>query len=190
MSASMFALGQPELDDAARSVAKRWAWFFAAGIAITVLGILLISNIYDAARTLAVLVGLALLVQAIDEFVNASRYSPKWAGYALGAVYLVTGVLALAWPDITLWALAVVVGVGSLISGVGELIFVIRNHHDLPNRWVFVLLGLASVAIGIMALAWPRATVAVLALLLGIRVLIAGIVLIIFSLGLRRIAKY
>ena len=189
MSASIYALGPLEMDEAARSVAKRWGWYLAAGLAVTALGILLIFNIFDAVGTLALLVGLSLIVQGVDEFVNAARYSPRWAGYLLGAVYLVTAALALAWPDITLWVLAVVVGVGWLVGGLGELIFVIRNHHDLPYRWVFVMLGLVSVTIGIMALAWPDATIIVLAVLLGIRVLFAGITMIMFSLGLRRIAS-
>lgn len=104
----------------------------------------------------------------------------------LGVVYLVTGALAIAWPGITLWSLAVVVGVGYLIGGIGQLLFVLRNHHDLPNRWAFVVLGVVTTLTGILALAWPGATILVLAILLGVRVLMSGVMMIMFSLGLRR----
>ena len=73
-------------------------------------------------------------------------------------------------------------------KSIGEMIFALRNHHDLPNRWAFVLLGVISTVAGILALVWPGATILVLAILLGIRVLISGITLITFSLGLRQVA--
>lgn len=183
----MFALGPRELDDAARSVAKRWGWYLLAGVAITVIGLLLLFNLFDAVATLAILVGVSLVIQGVDEIANAGRYQPRWPGYVLGLIDIVAGGLALAWPGVTLWALAVIVGVGYLVSGIAQLVFVIRNHHDLPNRWVFVLLGAVSVLTGLVALSWPRATILVLAIFLGIRVLMTGIAMIAFSLGLREI---
>lgn len=183
----MFALGPRELDDAARAVAKRWGWYLVAGIAITVIGLLLLFNIFDAVGTLAVLVGISFIIEGVDEIANASRYQPRWPGYVLGTIDIVAGGLALVWPGITLWALAVIVGIGFLVSGIAQLAFVIRNHHDLPNRWVFVLLGAVSVLTGIISLVWPGATILVLAIFLGIRVLLAGIAMITFSLGLREI---
>lgn len=185
----MFALGMQELDAQARAVARRWGWYVAGGVAVAIVGVLLLANTFDAVATLAVLVALALAFQGIDELFNAGRYRPAWPGYLLGALYVLTAVWAIAWPDITLWALALVVGVGFIVSGVAELVVVTRFHHDLPNRWVFVALGVVTVATGLMALAWPGATILVLAVLLGVRVLMQGVMLIVFGLGLRKLAQ-
>jgi uncharacterized membrane protein HdeD (DUF308 family) len=45
-----------------------------------------------------------------------------------------------------------------------------------------------AVVVGVLALVWPGATVLVLAILLGVRVFIEGLVLMMFGLGLRRLA--
>lgn len=181
-----FRLGSEDLDAAARRVASKWWWYAIGGIAVMVLGVLLLANLFDAATTLAVLVAIALAFQGIDEIVNASRYRSRWPGYVVGGLYLITAVWAVAWPGITLWALAVVVGVGFVVSGLVEISMIARFHHHLPYRAAFIALGVMTILVGVLALAWPGATILVLAVLLGVRVFIEGLVLTMFGLGLRR----
>jgi uncharacterized membrane protein HdeD (DUF308 family) len=69
-----------------------------------------------------------------------------------------------------------------------EFFMLVRFHHELPYRWAFIALALMSILVGVLALAWPAATILVLALLLGARVFIEGLVLTFFGLGLRRLA--
>lgn len=183
-----FRLSAEDLDAAARRVAARWWWYVVGGLAVMVLGVLLLANLFEAATTLALLVAIALAFQGVDEIVNAPRYQPRWPGYILGVLYLITAVWAVSWPGITLWALAVVVGVGFLLSGVVELVMLVRFHHDLPYRWTFIALALLTILVGIIALAWPAATILVLAVLLGVRVFIEGLVLTMFGFGLRKLA--
>jgi uncharacterized membrane protein HdeD (DUF308 family) len=183
-----FRLSAEDLDSAARRVATRWWWYILGGIAVMVLGVLLLANLFTAATTLALLVAFALAFQGIDEIVNAPRYQPRWPGYVLGALYLITAAWAAVWPGITLWALAVVVGVGFVVSGVVELVMLFRFHHHLPYRWTFIALAVLSIVVGVMALAWPGATILVLAVLLGVRVFFQGFVLLLFGVGLRKLA--
>ena len=191
MSQSMFGfrLGAADLDPAARRVAARWWWYVIGGIAVTVLGVLLLANLFDAATTLALLVAIALAFQGIDEIVNAPRYQPRWPGYVLGVLYLVTAVWAAIWPGITLWALAVVVGIGFVVTGLVELMMLVRFHHDLPHRSAFIALSVLTLLVGVLALAWPEATILVLAVLLGARIFVEGLVLTFFGLGLRKLAR-
>jgi uncharacterized membrane protein HdeD (DUF308 family) len=191
MSESMlnFRLSAADLDAAARQVAQRWWWYVIGGIGVMVLGVLLLANLFTAATTLALLVAIALAFQGVDEIMNASRYQRRWPGYVLGILYVMTAVWAATWPGITLWALAVVVGVGFLVSGVVEFFMLVRFHHELSYRWAFIALALMSVLIGFLALVWPAATILVLAVLLGARVFIQGLVLTLFGLGLRRLAN-
>jgi uncharacterized membrane protein HdeD (DUF308 family) len=183
----IFALGPDQLDDEARRVAKHWVWYLIGGIALAAIGLLLLFNLVEAAHTLALLIALSLGIEGIEEIMNASRYQRKWPGYLMGALLLVTAIVAAVWPDITLWALAVIVGIGFIITGIAELVLVLRYHHDLSYRWLFIALGVITLLIGIMALVWPEATILVLAILLGFRVLMLGIILIMFALGLRKL---
>jgi len=98
--------------------------------------------------------------------------------------YLVAGFLAIVWPGVTLWALAVVTGVGLLVAGVVHTAGVIREH-DYTGWWLVLLAGLISIAAGLMALAWPEATILVLAVLLGVRTLVFGITEVVFAMWLR-----
>jgi uncharacterized membrane protein HdeD (DUF308 family) len=182
---SMFQVDPGALDEEARRLTGAWWLFVVAGLAVAAVGVLLLANPFEAATTLALLVALALALEGIEELLTASRYRPAWAGYLIGALYLVVAVWAVAWPDITLWALAVVVGIGLLVTGVVRLVAVLRFHHELPYRWLFLLGAVASIAIGVLALAWPEATVLVLAVILGVRVVIAGLTILAFGLGLR-----
>lgn len=185
----VYVLTGDDLDAAAERVSRRWGWFVAAGVAAVVLGVILLANPFTSARVLALLVALGLLIQGIDEIVNADRYHPRWPGYLLGTLLIATGIWAVAWPGITLWVLAVVVGVGFVVTGLTELMLVVRYHHELPNRGLFLVLAVSTVVLGILAVVWPKATIIVLAVVLGLRVLFQGLALVGFGLGLRRMSR-
>ncbi len=107
----------------------------------------------------------------------------------LGAIWLVAAVAALVWPDVTLWALAVAVGIGLIVGGVAEVLFAFRYRRELPRWGLWWLDGWLSVVIGVCALVWPEATVVVLAVLLGIRLVLRGCATVSFGLGLRELHR-
>jgi len=79
------------------------------------------------------------------------------------------------------------VGVGLIVGGVAEIIFVGRFKRQLPMWGVWLVDGLISVVVGIFALAWPEATILALAIILGLRVLLRGVATITFGLALRKL---
>jgi len=168
---------------------RRWWLVVVLGVAISVVGILLLANLASAAFTLALLIGLGLLLTGIEEIVEADRHQKRWPSYVLGAIWIVTAIWAVAWPGVTLWALAVVIGIGLIAGGIVGIAFAISYRRELPFWGVWLLDGLVSIAFGVMALAWPRATIIVLAILLGIRVLFRGLSTISFGLSLRTLAR-
>lgn len=168
---------------------RRWGVIVGIGVILAAIGILLLFNLSDAVKTLAILIGIGLLLTGIDEITQADRHEVRWPSYVLGALWLATAVAAIAWPDITLWALAAVVGIGLIAEGLAEIIFGVMYRRELPMWGVWLLDGGCSVVVGILALAWPRATVVVLAILLGLRVLFRGIATIAFGLSLRTIHR-
>jgi uncharacterized membrane protein HdeD (DUF308 family) len=102
-----------------------------------------------------------------------------------GAVLVLGGVLAVIWPGITLWVLAVVVGIDLIIAGVARIMGALSLRVE---GWGWLLFGgVLSVAVGLAALVWPDATVLVLGLLLGIRMLFFGIAEIMFGLALHEV---
>ena len=166
---------------------RRWWMVVGLGVVMIAIGVLLLVNPFDAVRTLAVLVAFGLVVASADELAQAERHEVKWPSYALAAIWFVTAIWALMWPGVTLWALAVTVGIGLIIGGVAEVLFAGRYRRALPMWGVWWLDGALSVAVGIASLVWPEATILALAILLGLRVLLRGAATVTFGLALRRL---
>jgi uncharacterized membrane protein HdeD (DUF308 family) len=151
-----------------------------------VVGLVLVLDLVAAVTTLALLVALGLVLTGVGELMSAGRYRST-LGVVAGAVLVVGGILAAAWPDITLWALAVVVGIDLVVSGVVRSIGAVQLRVE---GWGWLLFGgVLSVAAGVLALSWPAATVLVLGVLLGLRMLLFGIAEIMFGLALHHVQR-
>ncbi|KAA9162012.1 hypothetical protein FPZ12_012265 [Amycolatopsis acidicola] len=166
-------------------------WWVAAilGVVTAVLGLLLLVDLATAVGVLAVLVAIALLADGFTELLTAGRQTPSWPAYLIGVVWIVFGVVALAWPGITLLALATLVGIGLIIGGVMQIAAAVTGRRGLPMWGLYLALGIITVIIGLLALVWPGITILTLAIWLGITLLFRGIGTIWFSMMLRRAHK-
>jgi len=174
-----------DVDSEVRRLADKW-WVVALfGAALIVIGLILLFDVVTAATTLALLVAFGLFAEGIDEIFEAGRHRVRWPGYLLGALWIATGVIAVAWPDITLWALAFVVGVGFLIGGAMQAGVAIALHRVLPMWGVWLVVGALSLLVGVLCIAWPEATIVVLGVLLGLRILMRGTLTLAFAFALR-----
>jgi len=83
-----------------------------------------------------------------------------------GLLALGVGLVALAWPGVTVLALVVLFAVYAFISAGLEAVTAFGSRTAGP---VFghLMLGLVDIAAGVVALAWPGPTVLVLVLLVG-----------------------
>jgi uncharacterized membrane protein HdeD (DUF308 family) len=102
-----------------------------------------------------------------------------------GAVTILFGIFALAWPGITAVALAIVFGAYALIDGVGLLVDAFR-HPDRPYRGARIAGGVLGVAAGVTTLVWPAITALALALLVGAWVVVTGVADIVAAIRYRR----
>ncbi len=157
-----------------------WAWLerywwvpLVSGIVLAIFGVVILANVVTTSNVLAVLLGLYLIVDGISSLVTARRTQRHWAAYLLGAVMVIGGIVAVAWPSATLRVLGIVFG-ATLVAG--GLLWLLAWSLDPERRvgWAFWL-GAASLTVGILALAWPQVTVYVLVVLIGIRALASGI---------------
>lgn len=98
-----------------------------------------------------------------------------WLVALRGLFALIFGVLALAWPAITLLVLVIFFGAYSLVDGVTGVIRGIAARKCMPRWWLVVLNGLLGVAVGIVTFAWPGITALVLLVLIGAWAIALGI---------------
>ena len=144
------------------------------GVAAVVVGVVLLANPYAAARTLAVFIGLALVIGGCLEIAAEWDHGRPWPSLLLGAVLIIGGLLTLFWPGPTLWTIAVVTGLSLLVHGIGRVALAFAARAELPSWKWLALGGAVNIVVGIFALAWPAATVLVLSLMLGIEILVFG----------------
>ncbi|GLZ29452.1 membrane protein [Lentzea sp. NBRC 105346] len=113
----------------------------------------------------------------------------RWWLFTLrGAVAILFGLMALAWPDITVLALVILWGAYTLVDGVTALYIAIR-HNEWPtaDRVMHGILGAVGVVAGIVAFAWPGLTAGILLLIIAIWAIIAGVLQIAAAIRLRKV---
>ena len=93
----------------------------------------------------------------------------------LGILAVIAGIVALAWPGITVYALVILFAVYAFIDAGLEAMRAFSSRTAGP---VFghLLLGLISLAAGVIALVWPGPTALVLVLIIGVWAVIGGFV--------------
>jgi uncharacterized membrane protein HdeD (DUF308 family) len=116
------------------------------------------------------------------------RLTGHWWLVALrGFLALVFGVIALAWPRITLLALVFVFGIYAIVDGVTSLYSAItRRYLRGEDRAWLVLQGILGIVVGVLVFVWPGITGLILLVLIAAWMLVTGVLQIVASFTLRR----
>jgi uncharacterized membrane protein HdeD (DUF308 family) len=165
-----------------------WLIWLVLGLLSVGVGIWLILSPEAAITTLALLLSIALFLNGLSELVTAGDRSHPWVGYVLGGLFLVAGVVVLLRPGKSLWFLAVVVGIAVITTGVMQVAVAFMDRERIRHWVLLAVLGVVGIVVGILAIVWPDITVWVLALLIGVRLLIFGVVQLAIAFGLRSLS--
>ena len=153
-----------------------WLLSIVAGIVLVGVGVWLLTNLYESVTVLGVLVGLSLVVGGVVEAVALGGWDGLGpVAWVAGGLLVVTGIVVLAWPDATLWTIAVLAGAALVVVGLVRVAAALARP-DRPDRLAGVAVGVLAVAVGVVVLAWPGATLLVLAIVFGIRAVATGLV--------------
>ena len=153
------------------------------GVAAVLVGGFLLFNPYEAARTLALLIGLALVVG------GCFAIGVTWAGRRSvlavlpGVILVVGGLATVFWPGITLWTVALLTGLSLILNGAGMVALAVAGRAESAGWPWFAVAGALNVVVGVMAIAWPEATVLVLSVLFGLQIIGFGLVLVVAALA-------
>jgi uncharacterized membrane protein HdeD (DUF308 family) len=102
-----------------------------------------------------------------------------------GAAALAFGILALIWPAITLVFVVALFAAYAIAGGVAALAVAWHNHGE-SGWWLVLLLGLVSVAAGIVAVFYPGLTALVLVLVIGFNAIFSGVLDVSMAIRLRK----
>jgi uncharacterized membrane protein HdeD (DUF308 family) len=171
--------GQRRSGDAVSDYIGRAAWIYlAAGVLAVLFGAAVLSLVIDwiGLYTVALLVGVFLMAWGVFHLVGALVDRPAyWLWHAIGGVLAIgAGALAVTWPDVTLFILAVIIGWSLIVWGVLDLLSAFATY-GMRHWWLYLLRGVVSIGLGLLALGREDVTLYFVVTLLGAFVIVWGI---------------
>ncbi len=91
----------------------------------------------------------------------------------LGVLAIIVGIIALAWPGVTILALVIIFAVYAFVDAGWQAVRAFSSDGAGPVIG-HLLLGLIDIAAGVVALVWPGPTALVLVLIVGIWAFVGG----------------
>jgi uncharacterized membrane protein HdeD (DUF308 family) len=113
-----------------------------------------------------------------------SRY--WWAFVVRGIFAILFGILAYAWPGITLATLIILFGAYVLIDGILLVIKTIGKWAERDDRWLLLLEGLLGIGIGVITFVAPGITAVALIFFIAAWSLATGVLEIAVAIRLRK----
>lgn len=114
----------------------------------------------------------------------ASRH--WWLVVLRGVIAVLFGVLAWVWPGITLLALVIMWGIYSIADGVLSFVTAFRWRDSGKPLWPLIVIGIAGIAAGVVAFAWPQITALVLLMFIAAWAIVMGIFQIVTAIRIRK----
>jgi uncharacterized membrane protein HdeD (DUF308 family)/acetyl esterase/lipase len=159
--------------DLNRLVSRLPAWVVVVvALACVAGGVVLTFRPFTSVDVLVLVAGLVGIVTGVLTLVSPDERSSPAYRWLVGVGWIVLGVAVLAWPSVSVQALAIVVGVALVVNGVANIVEALTGRTDEPISEFIG--GAASIVFGVLALAWSDVTVLVVAVLFGARTVLFG----------------
>jgi uncharacterized membrane protein HdeD (DUF308 family) len=176
-----------------RGAGRHWGWPLAYGVITLLLGIVVLAWPGRTIEVVAILFGIQLIVAGVFQFVAAIAAEGEGGGTRvllalLGVLSFIVGLYALRNLMVTIVALAVILGIFWIVNGAIEIFTALTDDLMHGRGWT-ALMGLLSIAAGIVVLVWPGISLVTLAVVLGVWLLVLGIMEIVFAFQLRAMGR-
>jgi uncharacterized membrane protein HdeD (DUF308 family) len=103
-----------------------------------------------------------------------------------GIVSVVIGIVAFAWPGMTIAALVVVFGIYALVDGVTNLMLGLTRRASHGRAWLHALQGVVGIAAGVLTFMWPGVTALALIIFIGAWAIVTGAIEVVAAIKLRK----
>jgi uncharacterized membrane protein HdeD (DUF308 family) len=173
--------------EAAAEVARNW-WVLLLNGALLIMAGFLIFGIDWTTRSLATFLGVLFIVQGVMEAVTTGIDAHvRRANVVTGLLSIATGALVIACPGPGLLALGIILGAWLIVMGTIAISGAFAARTIMSDWWLVLILGLAEVALGVLALANPGTTLAAIVTVGGIWAVAIGVMRIVLAFQVKRL---
>jgi uncharacterized membrane protein HdeD (DUF308 family) len=181
-----------ESDDLLEVVGRSWGWVLFFGIASVILGVIVVARPDDTIYAFAVVLGIWLFVSGLVRIVMAIADNKNTGGTRLlmaflGLLSVLVGLFFVRHTFETIGTLGFLIGIFWVIGGLIEFFSAYGDKGSPGRGWRLIMGGLGFVA-GIVTLAYPHLTVSILATIMGIWLILFGLMQVLLSLQIRKLA--
>jgi uncharacterized membrane protein HdeD (DUF308 family) len=165
----------------ATAAKKSWPAVLLGGLGMIALGICLLAWPHASLTVVAILIGAAILVSGLSrlwEGISASNRSGgmRAAYVVIGIIAVLAGLYCLKHHALSLFLVTFLISVYFIAHGISDL-GVALSAPGVPGRGIRAVLGICSLAAGIIMLVWPAITLVLLLTIAGAWLIFYGLVL-------------
>jgi uncharacterized membrane protein HdeD (DUF308 family) len=171
------------------ALSRNWWLLLLRGIAAIIFGVLTFVWPGITLLTLVLLYGAYALVDgvlAIVAAITGDAPAPRWWLAIVGLLGILVGILTFVWPGITAVVLLLFIAGWAIATGILQIVGAIRLRKEIDNEWLLIASGVLSVLFGLILVVQPGAGALALLYVIGFYAVLYGILLVGFSLRLRR----
>jgi uncharacterized membrane protein HdeD (DUF308 family) len=173
--------------DAAQEIARNW-WVLLLNGALLIVAGFLIFSIDWTIRSLSTFLGVLFIVQGVAEALTSGiDVRVRRANVVTGLLSIAAGAVVIIWPKPGLLALGIILGAWLIVMGTIAISGAFAARRIIPDWWLLLLLGIAEVALGVLALANPGATLAAIITVGGIWAVAVGVMRIVLAFQVKRL---
>lgn len=174
-------MAYPEKSVSYEDVRAGSTWAIAEGVVLVILGLIAMFARYAVLTALVLAFPLYLIVKGLLEVIAAFRTQAAGGSLwdlAFGIIAILAGVLLFAQPVLTGLTVVVILAAYFFVEGIARLAIGLTARTP-GSGWGWVLaVGVLDVVLGVVMVAYPAATLNVIAFLIGLNILAAGIAMI------------
>jgi len=172
---------------AIRSIGRKW-WLLAVfGVVTLGFGVLLTFKPGKSVHTIAVILGIWLLILGVVRLIQAIGATGERVGlFIIGLLAILIAILLLHHTTTTVSVVGFIVGIFWTVGGIAQLLHGF-SANDGKVSWLVVLLGLISTIIGVLCLVYPSLSLSIICVITGVGMIVYGIVEVLASLEIRKL---
>jgi uncharacterized membrane protein HdeD (DUF308 family) len=181
--ASFDSFGRKLTHAAAERLSRNWTTVLFSGLLLLLAGVLIFSIDWSV-RSLSIFIGALFIFEGFAAMVTTGIDNRSY-NVVTGLLSIAAGIAIIVWPSPSLTVLGIFLGAWLIVIGTITISGSFAARRVLSDWWLLLLLGLAEVPLGVVALVEPGATLAALIIVGGIYAVVVGATRIVLAFELR-----